>query len=105
MNKKGQFFLQWGTDRKQEQLFGIKLNLKCSECKSNKFNIIYNLKRYHLFWIIPLGRWSMDEIYIQCLKCGKMYLLEDKLKEQAIDIYAEVKVRQELTADGKVKEE
>jgi len=96
MNKKGQIFIQWGTDRKQEQLLGVKLNLKCLECKSNKFNVIYNLKRYHLFWVIPLGRFSIDEVHIQCLKCGKMFLLEGKIEEQAIDIYEGIKAREKL---------
>jgi hypothetical protein len=45
----------------------------------------------------------MDDVHVQCLKCAKVYVLEDKLKDQAIDLYAEVKARGELIAEGKIK--
>jgi hypothetical protein len=56
------------------------------------FNIGYNFKRYHIFYI-PLGKWKMKRIYIQCVSCGKTFVVKDELKKYALDIYKEVKER------------
>jgi len=103
MNKKGFFFFfQWGKDIKQEQIFGVKLNFKC-ECKGDKFNLIYNLERSHIFWFIPVSGWSIRDIYLQCVKCGRIYKLDSEHEDKARDFYAEVKARHELETEGKIK--
>ena len=91
MNKKGFFFfIEWGKDNKQEQLIGVKLNIKCS-CGEKKFNVVYNLQRDHLLWFIPISSWEVQEVFIQCVKCGAFYKLDEKGKKEAIELYEKIK--------------
>jgi len=90
MNKKGYFFFfQWGTSTKQETL-SIQTKFKCN-CKSNQFYLIYNLSCPHIFFFIPVGSWKIQEIFMQCAKCGIIYKLEGKEENNAIKVYEEAK--------------
>ena len=102
MNKKGYFFFfEWGTDTKQEHLSGVNLDFKCP-CKSKTFNLIFNFKRQHILFFIPISSWSIENAYIQCQKCGRIWEIEGS-DEKVQDLYAEVKAKQELLAEGKIK--
>jgi len=103
MNKKGYFFfLEWGKDNKQEQISGIKLG-KCN-CGEETFNAIYNLSRSHLFWIIPLGSWKIENVFIQCSKCGAIYGIDGKLEKEAREFYEKVKGRRDVNENEDKKE-
>ncbi len=85
------FFLAWNTETKQEQIVGVKLDFNLPKEEGKKFNIIYNLERTYLFWIIPLSSWKIDSIEIQSLKSGMVYELEEEFQEQAEELYWELK--------------
>jgi hypothetical protein len=83
------FFFIWGSNAKEDILRGVKLKEKCT-CKSNLFNIHYQLEQFTIFYI-PMGGWSIKNIYFQCLKCGKIYTLNVREYEQAISLYYQIK--------------
>jgi len=89
------FFISWGSKIKSEQINGIKLSLKCS-CKSSLFNIYFDLKRHYLFWIIPLGDWDMENISLQCVKCGKTYVIEGRLYDELEKQYWKLKEKEKI---------
>lgn len=84
------FFLQWGKKRKQETIFGIKLNLNLPEQEGNIFNIAYTLEKGMIFWI-GVGGWNIEDIKVQSVKSGKVYSLDDSLWKQAEDLYWKLK--------------
>lgn len=79
-------FFQWGTQRKQEIIHGVKLNFKSNKEDGKVFNIIYNLERGEIFWI-PLGGWNIEEVFVQSVKSGKIYSLKEDLTQQAKELY------------------
>ena len=83
------FFFQWGTEQKQEQMFGVNLDFKCP-CKNKKFNLIFNLKRSYIFWVIPIGSWAVDDAFVQCPKCGRAWQINDK-SSKVQNLYNELK--------------
>ena len=83
------FFLIWGTRNRTVQLNGLNIGFKCT-CNSELFNIVYNFKNHHIFWI-PISKYKMKNIHIQCIKCGKVYKLEKNLEKLAKQIYFKYK--------------
>ena len=93
MNKRGQFFLEWGKTNKQLVFYVKNFKFKCP-CKGKNFNLIYNLQRSHIFWFIPIGlHWTIINVFVQCTRCGAIYKLNSKSKKIAINLY-EKKLRE-----------
>jgi len=88
------FFVQWETRRKEEQLSGVELGFNCN-CRHKIFNIKYYLKKHYLFWFIPLGNWKVDDVFLQCVKCGQAYELDNKSKDTLIELYYQAKEQEE----------
>lgn len=82
----------WGSRSGRRQINGVPIGFVCN-CKNQLFNIIYDFKRYHIYWI-PLGKWSLRGIHMQCIRCGKIYRLDRELFNRAKRIYSDVKNRQ-----------
>ena len=85
------FFFEWGKNAKRDSISGLKLNISCTNCKKRVFNVHYDLIQHHIFWAIPLGGWEIDDIHIQCVKCGSIYSLDAKADKEAEDLYWKLK--------------
>ncbi len=88
------FFISWGTETKQEQLNGVKLT-SIEKGQGKLFNIIYNLNRTVLFWVIPLGGWKIDSVHIQSIKTGNIFELKGEVRKEFEELYWEAKLKEE----------
>ncbi len=84
------FFFVWGTDEKTETIYGLDIDLGIKE-DGKKHNIIYHLERTTIFWIIPLGRWSITGIEIQSIKSGNIYFTDGDSKKDLKELYWKLK--------------
>ena len=64
-----------------ESLKNVKLGIDCS-CKKSMFNVHYQLTRTVLYYVFPFS-WEIEDIDLECCKCGKHYKLNDKQWKEA----------------------